>query len=79
MRGIVLEPAVLRRVVRGGDDNAVGEMLGSPAVMDKNCVRDDRRRSYAVVLLDDDVHAISGEDFESRALGGPGKPCVSCP
>ena len=25
------------------------------------------------VLLDDDVHLIGGEDFERRALGGPGK------
>ena len=74
MRGIVFEPAVLRRVVRGRDDNAVGEMLGSPAVVDKNCARDDRRRSDAVVLLDDGVHAIGGEDLESRALCRSGKP-----
>ncbi len=73
MRGIVLEPAVLRRVVRGGEDNAVGETLASLAIVDKDCPRHDRRRSHAVVLLDDGVHIIAGEDFERRALGGPGK------
>lgn len=67
VRGIVLEPAVLRRVVRGGEDNAVGETLASLAIVDKDCPRHDRRRSHAVVLLDDGVHMIAGEDFERRA------------
>ena len=70
---VVLEAAVLRRVMRRGDDNAVGELLASPAIVDEDRVRDDRRRRHPVVLLDDGVHAVGGEDFERRALGGPGK------
>ena len=73
MSRIVLEAAILRRVVRRGYDNAVGETLASPAIVHKDCPRDDRRRSHAVVLLNDGVHVIAGENFERRALGGPGK------
>ena len=44
-----------------------------PTIVHKDCPRDDRRRSHAVVLLDDGVHVIAGEDFESGALGRLGK------
>jgi hypothetical protein len=59
--------------VRGGDDNPVGKPLLSPAIVDEDCPRDDRRRGHAVILLDDGVHVIAGENFKRGMLGGPGK------
>jgi hypothetical protein len=73
VRRIIFEPAILWRVVRGGDDDAVGEMLASPAIVHKDSARDDRRRRHAIVMLDNDVHIIASEDFKRRALSGPGK------
>ena len=70
MSRVVFESAVLRRVVRGRDDNAVGKMSISPVIMDENRPRNDRRRGHCVILLDDCVHAVAGEDFERRALRG---------
>ena len=72
MGRVVLETAVLRRVVRGGDDDAVGEMPIPPAVVDEDRARDGRRRRHPVILLDDGLHMIGGEDFERGALGGLG-------
>ena len=68
---IVLETAVLRRVVRGRDDDAVGEVILTATVVNQNGSRDDRGRSYTVVLLNDRFDAIGREHFESRALRRP--------
>ena len=38
MSGVVFEPAILRRVVRWNDDNAVRQMLSARAVIDKDGV-----------------------------------------
>src|SRR5208337_2743204 len=69
---VVLEPAILRRVVRGGDDNAVGEMLGAGAVVDQDGARDDWGRCEAVVSLDDGLHLVGRQYFERGALGRSG-------
>ena len=41
--------------------------------------RDDRRRREAVVLLDERLHAIGGQNFQRGALGGAERACVSLP
>ncbi len=69
---VVLEPTILRRVVRGSYDNAVGEMLGARAVIDQDGARDDRGRCESVVSLDDRLHVVGRQDFERGALGRPG-------
>src|SRR5262249_25167511 len=69
---IVLETAVRRRVVRRRDDDAVGEILFTIPVINENCSRDNRRRSEAVISLDDSFNTICREHFQSGALGWPG-------
>jgi hypothetical protein len=72
VRRVVLETAVLGRVVRRGDDNAVREMLGARAVVDEDRARDDRGRCKSAVTLDDCLHPIGRQNFERCALGRPG-------
>jgi hypothetical protein len=61
---IVLEAAVLRRVVRRCDHNAVRE-AGTPAtVMDEDGVRDGRRRREASVPIDHRLHLVGGQNLE---------------
>ena len=50
---VVLEASILRRIVRGRDDDTVGEVFLAAAVINQDRARDDWGRSYAVVLLDD--------------------------
>ena len=73
VRRVVLEAAVLGRVVRGGDQDAVGEAVGAAAVVPQDGVRDDRRRRHAVVAGNEGHHAVGGQHFEGRCLGGGGK------
>ena len=69
VRRVVLEAAVLRWIMRRGDDDPVCLVLVRPAVADQDRVGDDRGRRDAVVALDEDVHAIGREHFQGRALG----------
>ena len=46
-------------------------MLFASAVVDEDCVRDDRRRRHAVSLLDDRLHPVCRQYFERRALSRP--------
>ena len=87
---VVLEAAVLGRIVRRRDDDAVGEVLLAAAVVDEDGSRDDRRRRDAVVALDDGLHAVGRQDLQRRALGRrrtaracpcpcrAGRPCPGC-
>src|SRR5581483_1948560 len=68
---VVLEAAVLGRVVRRRDHDAVGQVLPAAAVIDEDGARDDRRRRHAVVALDHGLDAVGGQDFEGGALGRP--------
>ena len=72
VRGVVLEAAILRRIVRRRDHDAVGEVILAAAIVNQNRPRDDRRRSHAVVLLNDGFHAVGRQDLERRALRGRG-------
>jgi hypothetical protein len=68
---VVLEPAVLRRVVRGGDDDAIGQTRAAAVVVPQDRMRDDRGRRRAVVGLDEDLHPMRGQDRQRSALGWP--------
>ena len=68
---IVLEAAVLRRIVRGRDDDAVGEAVAAPAIVDENGVGDRRRRREAVIALDDGRHLVGRQHLQRRALRRP--------
>jgi hypothetical protein len=70
---VVLEAAVLGRIVRRGDDDAVGEPRGAAAVVDEDGVGDDRRRHRRVALRDDHLDPVRGEHLEGRALGRLGQ------
>ncbi len=79
---VVLEAAVLGRVVRRRDDDAVGEGGGAAgagravAVVAQDRVRDRGRRGVAVVGVDQHGHVVGREDLERgrpRRLG----ECVS--
>ena len=75
VRRVVLEAAVLGRVVRRRDDDAVREMPGATAVVHEDRARDDRCRRHALIALDDRLHAVGGEHLERRALSRLGQ-CV---
>ena len=74
VRRVVLEAAVLGRVVRRRDDDAVRAMPGdATAVVHENRVRDDRCRGHALIALDDRVHPVGDEHLERRALSRLGQ------
>ena len=70
MGRVVLEAAVLRRIVRGRDHDAVGQPVMAPAVMDEDGVGDRRRRREAVVALDDGRHVVCRQNLERGPLRG---------
>ena len=76
---IVFEPAVVRRVVRGSDDDAVGQAVGAAAIVDEDGMGDDGSGGETVMLLEDGLDAIGGEDFEGGVLGGALAAWVSLP
>src|SRR5262245_56268890 len=47
-------------------------MLFSATVVDENSVRDNRRRGYSIILLNDGFDIVGGQHLERGALGGPG-------
>ncbi len=67
---IVLEAAVFRGVVRGGDDDAVTKALRAARVPGEDGVRNDRGGGVAAALLDDRGHAVGGQHFQRGAVGG---------
>src|SRR5215468_1486071 len=70
---VVLEPSILRWIVRGCNDDAVCEVFFTISVVNENGSRDDRSRGYTVIFLDDGLNAIRGQHFESSALGRRGE------
>jgi hypothetical protein len=65
---VVLEAAVVGRVVGRRDDDAVGQPRLASAVVGEDRARHDGRRRRAVVGLDDDVHAVPRQHLERRVL-----------
>ena len=68
VRRVVLEAAVLRRVVRRSDHDAVGQVRCAAAVVHQDRAGDDRRRREPAVALDDRVDAVAGQHFERDVL-----------
>ncbi|CCK01638.1 hypothetical protein BN129_4445 [Cronobacter sakazakii 701] len=68
---VVFDAAIVRWVVRRGDDDAIG-LRAAAFVMLKNGIRNRRRRRITVVLLHDDIDAVGGQHFQhgdNRRLG----------
>src|SRR5580692_2356792 len=70
---VVFETTILRRIVGWSDHDAIGEMIFAIAVVDEDGARDDRRRSYFVIFLDDGFHAVRGQHLERGTLRGSGQ------
>ena len=73
VRRVVFEAAILGRVVRGRDHDAVGEAARSPLVVGKNRVGDDGRRRVAELFVGHDLDAIGGENLQSAGEGREGQ------
>ena len=73
VRRVVLEAAVLRRVVRGRHDDAVRQARGAAAVVLEDRVRDRRRRRVLVVSGDHDLDVVGGQHLQRAGEGGRGQ------
>ena len=73
MRRVVFKSAILRGIVRRGDDNAVGETPIAAAIVDEDRPGDDGRRRDPVIPLNDGFDVVGGKDFQRVALGGAGQ------
>src|SRR6185437_11862740 len=62
--GVVLEAAIVGRIVRRSHDYAVSQSAGTPAIVAEDRVRDNRSRGVTVSVVDHHVHFISSENFE---------------
>ena len=72
MRRIVFVAAILRRIVRRRDHDAVGMAAAASLVVGEDRMRDDRRRRVAAVFVDHDLDAVGGKHFHragQRRLG----------
>ena len=68
---VVLEAAVVGRVVRRRDHDPVGEAGRTPPVGPEDGVRDGGGRREAVGGIDPHVHAVGDEHLEGSPPGGP--------
>ncbi len=68
IRRAVLEASVLRRIVRRGDHDTIGEVIFASAIVDQDGARNHRRRRHAVLPLDDGLHSVARQDFKRCAL-----------
>ena len=75
---IVFEAAVFGRVVRGRDDDPVGQPGRAAAVVAKDGVRDDRRRRVAAIPVDHHLDAVGGQHLEG-ARQRPARTARGCP
>ena len=67
---VVLEAAILGRVVRGSDDDAVGQTALATAVMHEDGPGNHRGRCDTIVYLNDHIHAIGRQNLQGGTLGG---------
>ena len=80
VRRVVLEAAVLGRVVRRRDDDAVGEDARAAAVAHEDRARDDRRRRHPAVALNDRLDAVARQHLERAVLRqAPTARACPCP
>jgi hypothetical protein len=79
VRRVVLEAAAVGRVMRGGDDHAVGQPAGPALVVGADGVADDGGGGPAQPLLDAHLDAVGDEHLEGGGEGGLGEAWVSKP
>ena len=80
VRRVVLEAAVVGRVVRRRDHDAVGEPGRAAAVVGEDRVRDRRRRRVSSPSASIDLDAVRGEHLErGRRTPARDSACVSMP
>ena len=73
IRRVVLEAAVLGRIMRRGDDDPVGETALAVLVVGQDRVRNDGRRRVAVALVDHHIDVVGGKYLERACQGGFGQ------
>jgi hypothetical protein len=73
VRRVVLEAAVLWRIVGGCHHDPVGEVVRMAAVVDEDRARDRGRGREAIVALDHRLYAVRRQHLERGALGGSGE------
>ncbi len=73
VRRVVLEAAVVGRVVRGRDDDAVGKSRCAAPVVHQDRVRHRRRRRVFVPRREHHVDAVGREHLEGAGRGGLGQ------
>jgi ABC-type microcin C transport system duplicated ATPase subunit YejF len=65
------EAAILGRVVRRRDDNAVGQAILAPSIVNQDRLGDRRRRGVFAALRYPDLDAVGRQNFERAFEGGP--------
>ena len=73
MRGVVLEAAGFRRIVRGRDHDAVGQAGLAAAIVGEDGVRDRRGRGVVIVFRQHDIDAVGGKHLERTGQGRLGE------
>ena len=73
IRRIVFESAIVRRIVRGRDHDAVGQAVRAPAIVGQDGVRQRRSGRIAARAVDHGVHAVGGQHFQRADPGGIGE------
>jgi hypothetical protein len=76
---VVLEPAILRRVVRRGNDDAVGEVIAARAIVNEYRVRNDRRRLNPSARWITVSTPFAARTSRAVRCAGPESACVSLP
>jgi len=66
---VVLEPSVLRRIVRRRQDHAIGQVLGADAVVGQDRVRDHGRGRVSVAGVDHRENVVCGKDLQDAGEG----------
>ena len=73
IRPVVLEAAILRRIVRRRDHDAVGQFVRQAAVVRQNGVGERRRGRVAHVVIDHHLHAVRRQHFQRGDEGRLGQ------
>ena len=71
VRRIVFEAAILGRIVRGRDDDAVGQPVLAPEIVDEDRLGNRRRRGVFATLRYHRLDPVCRQDFQGALEGGP--------
>jgi len=61
VRRVIFEPAILGRIVRRRDHDAIGQAILTALVVAEDRMRDRRRRRVAVLRVDHHLDTVGGE------------------